>query len=122
MMMLMNDDNKCAVISDFFGGKALDMVDLAGLDHVFVFTAVAEKQIMVNHCSIQFKKSGQRVGVPIGCTHVWLPTLACGRHRELSSRRLVRPLRSRNAELACRNQNFGRLHSGTWCSVVAVLG
>jgi ribosome production factor 2 len=49
------------IIVDFFRGRVVDAVNLAGIDHVIALTAINATSFHFRHYSIQYKKSGEKV-------------------------------------------------------------
>jgi ribosome production factor 2 len=64
---LWRNDERIAVVGnlivDFFRGQVLQKVNLAGLDHVVVLTAVSSDMIYFRHYAVTLKKSGTKVRV-----------------------------------------------------------
>jgi len=62
---LWRTDERIAVVGnlivDFFRGQVLQKVNLAGLDHVIVLTAVSSDMIYFRHYAVTLKKSGTKV-------------------------------------------------------------
>lgn len=46
------------VLLDLFRGETVTNLNLAGLDHVYVCTAVSSDRVLFTHCALKLKKSG----------------------------------------------------------------
>lgn len=44
-----------------FVGRTVDSINLKGVDHVICFTATGEDVVQMRHCSVTFKRSGNKV-------------------------------------------------------------
>ncbi|XP_042378252.1 ribosome production factor 2 homolog [Zingiber officinale] len=49
------------VLLDLFRGEVVENLNLAGIDHVFVCTAVSPTTVFFTHCALRLKKSGTLV-------------------------------------------------------------
>lgn len=46
------------ILLDLFRGEVVENINLAGLDHVYVCTALNSKKVFLTHCALRLKKSG----------------------------------------------------------------
>ncbi|XP_078166390.1 ribosome production factor 2 homolog [Carex rostrata] len=49
------------VLLDIFRGEVVENLNLTGVDHVYVCTAISSKSVLLNHCALRLKKSGTAV-------------------------------------------------------------
>ena len=71
---LWRTDERIAIVGnlmvDFFRGKLMSKVNLAGLDHVIVLTAPTADAIYFRHYAVALKKSGTKVKNMFMCMYV----------------------------------------------------